>query len=169
MSDIEKATIKVGAEAYEWWRGLQPAPVGSGRGDKAALSKLSRAPDPLSALMVSATIDLWKRLGSKDYDADRVAVMAAVLARVKKNDSERVARRLGEGRRVKEVRFSRLISTDDPTDLMRQLGRVIRMIDDCANVRDLAESIYDLTDPLRAGSRRRRWLYDYHGASMDDA
>lgn len=154
----------MGAVAQNWWRGLaqsndgKPAP-----GSRAALAKLRRAGSPLEVMMEPDALRLIQWL--QGFDADRVAVVAGVLAYVREDVDARIVRIVGRSSledemsaMLSENRFRRLLQTP-ADDLLEPMRRLVRLAKN-ANVADLAESI------LYWGDRRKKqWIFDYYRAS----
>jgi CRISPR system Cascade subunit CasB len=160
--------------ARRWWRELNP-PEDSGRsGDRAALAMLRRATELPEIWAIGAYHALRDQLhGGKDED-NRIAVLAHVIAHVRDEPKPRrsFARALGappEGNAdssdavMSPLRFKRLIEARDAPDLMREFRRAIHLLGSTANVSDLARSILAWNDKTR-----RRWSFDYFGASFAD-
>ena len=162
-------------EARRWWRELIPDAVTGQRGDRAVLARLRRAATPLAAAEEAATIDLARRLGGGLRTLDDVAVCAAVLAHVRRDDGGPVARRVGPDPRdlnrrplVSALRFRRLIQADSPEDKLVQFRRLLALADHTADVADLARALLDWSE-----WRRREWIFRYYAgeppARDDDA
>ncbi len=161
-----EATRSAGAVAQNWWRGLaqsndgKPAP-----GSRAALAKLRRAGSPLEVMMEPDALRLIQWL--QGFDADRVAVVAGVLAYVREDVDARIIRIVGRNSledemsaMLSESRFRRLLQTPpDNLLLLEAMRRLVRLAKK-ANVANLAESI------LYWGDRRKKqWIFDYYRAS----
>lgn len=146
-----------------WWRGLQPR-TENGRslpGDRAALARLRRAGTVMQACMTPATLDLCRKLGAAPEEVDTMALIAAILANVRKDVSVSFARQLGGEANDKPLlsplRFQRLIEASEPDAQLTAFRRAIVQAGRRASVRDLAESLLDWND-----QRRQRWLYEYY-------
>ncbi len=160
-----------GARARDWWRDLQNNP-----GDRAALRRTSNLPE---VPLIPAALDLMLRLGwrrvsdaERDWYAERVAVVALVLATVHEDRKEPVARQIGipQGRDgnpiVSEVRLRRLLTAEDSNELLQEALALVRLAGGSVNVADLATSLLDWSNPRR--NVRQRWLYDYHGIAVSN-
>ena len=161
--------------AQEWWRRLQPDsargnPQERG-GDRAALARLRRAASLAEIMAEEATIDLWRSIGSDDtQQLQRVAVIAHVLAHVRKHDDEpTVMRRVGRRSygdadsaklALKPIRFRRLLAAREDEELMREMRRLVQMADRRLDVGHLAASLLFWSDTTRA-----RWAFDYFAAT----
>jgi hypothetical protein len=64
------------------------------------------------------------------------------------------------------MRFKRLVAAREPDDLLVAFRRLAAVLDDTANVRDLARLLLAFTDPdERCGDIARvGFAFDYHGA-----
>jgi CRISPR system Cascade subunit CasB len=164
----------VDEKARRWWRDLNPKEDSGNPGNRAALATLRRATEPREIWMVEAYHNLRRRLGGGRDDCDQIAILAHVLAHVRDEPQppQRFAVMLGarpEGSTdasdhvMSPLRFKRLIEAVTPLDRMREYRRAVRLIGNRANVGDLALSILAWNDQTR-----RRWSFDYFGASLAD-
>lgn len=182
------STIKKAAS--DWWAELGPVKNRSGRqypGQRATLAKLRRAAgDPLAAAVEPATIELYRRLGLVSADASRtekaamltrVAVLASILAHVRKNSADKVGRALGpppgakngEGAAMSQLRLARLLAARGDEEIATAFRRAVMLLkngpDVTANVGDLAWLILTW-DRGELGDRTRTlFAFDYHNAS----
>jgi CRISPR system Cascade subunit CasB len=166
-------------EARKWWSRLQPRER-DGRslpGDRAAIARLRRASSILEAATEPATADLYKRLGLSfpERDLRRAALIAAVLAHVRDDTTERVAIAIGIPRGgadttalLTPLRFRRLIAAREVDDLLIAFRRVISILRGAVNVKDLARLLLAWTDPVdnRAKIARTRFAFDFHRAGQ---
>lgn len=142
-----------------WWWSLKER-----RGDRAALR---RCRSPLEVALEPAFHDLLKRLGSRlpEVERDRIAAAAGVLANVDANTparslAELMARPRGGKPAVSDLRFRRLLRLETGEELMRELGRVLQLLDGEAPVANLANDVFRWGDSVR-----KRWALDYYGAA----
>ena len=160
--------VDYGTVATQWWRGLVPAdsakPVLGWK--RAALARLRRADSPLEVMMEPYALRLVQRMSAFRAAPDRVAVLAGILAVVRKDVRDPIARLLGrrslddETATLSEGRFRRLLQT--PTnDLLDPMRRLVRLAQGEVNVRDLAVSVLYWGEPTK-----KRWIFDYYGASF---
>ena len=150
----------------DWWAACIVADTGTA---KRARAELRRAVGVTDALGVSATHELNRRLAAAGHDLrqrrdgpDRLALIAVALAHVKEDRGTTAAQRFGAGdpKALSGLRFSALIRTKEPRQLMRPLTRALRIIKGGANVRMLAADLYWWSDTTRTN-----WCFDYHGAT----
>ena len=155
-----------GAVAEEWWRGLVPADDGTKPAQgwqRAVLARLRRATTHLDVMTEPYALRLFQQLPRYP---DRVAVLAAVLAGVRKNDRRPITRVLGresldnaESAMLSESRFRRLLQTPD-SELLDPMRRLVRLAKGEVDVRHLARAI------LYWGDRtKKQWVFEYYGAS----
>ncbi len=163
--------------AKRWWEQLRPREV-NGRsipGDRAALARLRRASNVMEAASEPATGDLYRRLKFSDPTGDlpRAALIAAVLAHVKKDPEKTIliARAIGSPRGGEEttalitpLRFKRLVSAREPDDLLVAFRRVVAILGGTANVADLARQLLSWTAEHHRDLARTRFAFEYHGA-----
>lgn len=165
------------AAAHAWWKQLQPQEIEGRvtRGDRAAAARLRRASSVLEAATEEATADLYQRLEftSPDRDLPRAALIAAVLAHVRKENRHKVAEAIGTPRSggdttplISPLRFKRLIAAREPDDLLTAFRRVVAILGKEANVKDLAQLLLGFTDEHWADIARTRFAFAYHGAAI---
>jgi CRISPR system Cascade subunit CasB len=166
-------------EARKWWSRLQPQ-VRNGHslpGDRGAIARLRRASNILEAAIEPATADLYARLGLSfpERDLPRAALIAAVLAHVRDDTTEPVAIAIGTPRGgadtttlLTPLRLRRLIAAREVGDLLIAFRRVIAILREATNVRDLARVLLAWTDPVhnRAEIARTRFAFDFHRAGQ---
>ncbi|MEQ1711500.1 MAG: type I-E CRISPR-associated protein Cse2/CasB [Hyphomicrobium sp.] len=165
--------------AWTWWDRLQPHDR-NGRsvpGDRAAVARLKRASRILDAAAEPATAALFQMLGFARYAADRdlwrSALVAAVLAHVRKDDkSHGVAAAIGAPHGVAEatalvspLRFKRLVAAREPDELLIAFRRTVAQLGNTANVKDLARQLLLFTSDHHGDIARTRFAFAYHGAA----
>lgn len=171
--------------AFRWWNAMKPQPHehGTTPGDRAALARLRRSGNPLELAVEPATAELFRKLAfdgtspserSIDRDIATAAVLAGVLAHIRKPVGGSLARAMG-GKRgdravVSAIRMKRFMAAREPEDVLRQYQRILAMLGDTADVRDVAENVLAWLDPSPAGDRARtRFAFAYHGTTLEDA
>ena len=142
-------------------------------GDKATLARLRRAASPEEALREAQTIHLAKKLGFTSNKPDfteeelqklmQVGVIAAVLAEVKEHKGKQNnPRTLGpktetdENPSMSSLRFRALLAAKDEVDLLREMRRVVKLLGNKVNVKNLASDIFFWSDNTRVN-----WTYHY--------
>lgn len=144
----------------EWWRKLE-----DNRGDRAALR---RAASIDQVMFNPAFHRLWRGLkGTPWQRAERVALIAALAARVREHRSEKTfAAQLGTPPRGREkaalsgLRFRRLLQAREPNELLQGCSRAIAMCGNNVNLLNLAESIYWWGNGVQ-----KKWAFDYYDAN----
>ena len=134
----------------------------------AARAELRRAQTPLDVAQVGFYHVLIRRLreagyGVNSYSSDRVAVAAALIARIRyHNGRSPFAKQMAELRRgtplISKVRLKRILAAEENEDVVRELSSAIRIIGERANIIDLADGVVNWNDRTR-----RDWLYKYYG------
>lgn len=170
-----------------WWQALTPREEQGRaiRGDRAALARLRRADSLLEAASEPATIELYDKLRSehsfgrdKEWmakrDLPRAALIAAILAHVRKDDRDQMiasaigVRRSGEDTPalITPLRFKRLITARSADELLVAFRRLVAILDRTVNVADLARLLLAFTDPdpEKADIARTIFAFHYHGA-----
>lgn len=152
MSDETKGP---GAVALGWWaREIAPRDIPAARGLSARLRRAA----PLALLCEPKVQELGAALGLRAPQADRLIQIATLLAEIRDNSAETLARRLGGQEPVlSSLRFQRLLRAEGD-ELTDHLRRAIIIADRRCNVAALA------TDLLNWEAARPRWCFPYFGA-----
>lgn len=160
-------TAAIGLLATAWWQALQPVDIvgKTRRGDRAALARLRRCATVNDAVFDEATHKLCHHLDAGERGLERAALVAAVLAQVRVNNSAlKVARQIGvpttEGAAtMSELRFRRLLQADSADEQLTGFRRLVALAGRELNVADLAQGLWRWDD-----ADRRRWVYAYYDA-----
>ena len=151
--------------AVEWWRDLvseEPGGRTTQGARRAARARLRRAATPIEVMQEPEALRLIRRL---PRDPDRAAILAGVLAFVREPDDQPIARAIGresfdeDKALMSKARFQRLLQTPG-NELMDPLRRLVRLTKGRANVRDLSLTVLYWGDRVK-----KRWIFDYYGAS----
>ena len=173
-------TVQAGA-AFHWWNALQPQKRENGTtpGDRATVARLRRCSHSMELAVEPATAELFGKLRfdhakATDQNIATAAVLAGVLAHIRKQAAGSLARAMGarQGERaiVSAIRMKRFMAAREPEDVLRQFQRILAMLGDAADVRDVAATVLAWLDPSPVGDRARtRFAFAYHGATIDDA
>lgn len=152
MSDEKKGP---GGIALGWWsREIAPRDIPAAKGLSARLRRAA----PLAVLCEPAVMELGTALNQRPTQADRLVRLATLLAEIRENSAETLARRLGGAEPVlSSLRFQRLLRAagDELTDHLR---RAILMAERRCNVAALA------ADLLNWDAARPHWCFQYFGA-----
>lgn len=143
-----------------WWQELE-----NHRGDRAMLRRASG----IEQVMFNPAFHrLWRKLkGTRWTSAERVAVIAALAARVKVHDSSAsFAAQLGTAPAGRDkpafsgLRFRRLLQIADREELLSACSRAIALLGGRINLTNLAESTYWWNDGVR-----KQWAFDYYATA----
>jgi CRISPR system Cascade subunit CasB len=147
----------------------------AGKGGNPGASARLRRADLIGASMEEVAIDLFRRLApisklERETLFERTALIAAVLAHVREDNNRKVAAAAGETtggeqRVLHPLRLRRLFAARTATECLIAFRRLVALLGKKANVADLAESLLDWPDERRGAARRKRWAFDYYGAS----
>jgi CRISPR system Cascade subunit CasB len=162
------------AEAlYEWWEDLQEIDPPKDRtrprnSDRAGRAALRRCGTIAQIIRVPAYQHLCRRMQQKGWSAssssqgDRLAVVAGLLAHVKEDDGQPLAKTMSaraEGSdqpKVSTLRFMRLLDSPDLETIFTGLRRVLPLMEHKANVKALAEDLIYWGDNIK-----KKWAYAY--------
>ncbi|MBT3070570.1 type I-E CRISPR-associated protein Cse2/CasB [Rhodomicrobium sp. Az07] len=157
----------IGDEARKWWESLQPAKSGedaNGGGNRAALAKLRRCSTWIEAAAERETALLFRRVGSgNEQRLCRAAVLAAVLAHVRENETTKIASSVGPQKgdeataQLSQLRLRRLLTASGDDEILTAFRRLVALKGGKANVADLAEIILN----WHREDRRMRFAFDY--------
>ena len=156
----------------DWWRNLE-----NDTGERAALRRASS----LTEIMTSpAYVRLLRTLRAEGYSISssnkslsKIATIAGLAARVKTQTSEGLATCMGTPKTggstpaFSELRLRNLLARDDLEELYTQLRRALAILDDRANLPDLAATVWNWTrlNDKKPYDPRRRLAYDYYSAA----
>jgi CRISPR system Cascade subunit CasB len=154
----------------DWWQALE-----NDRGGRAALR---RAATLTEVMLCPAFHRLLNDLRQAGYAVPesrypKLAAIAGLAARVRAETDDGLAKRMGTPKSggdkaaVSELRMRRLLACDDLEELYTLLRRALSLLDDRANLTDLAAVVWHWTpmDEKRANDPRRRMAYDYYEAA----
>ena len=149
-----------GKVLHKWWLGLEE--------DRASRAVLRRCAT-LDAVTLSDAYQRFYRymLACNAWSADAVprqndklAAIAGLLAHVKTEDAQRLPIKMSElsGDRplVSELRFRDLLKIETTDDLFVSLRRALPLIDNKANIYQLANDVYWWND-----NTKKQWAYSY--------
>lgn len=155
-----------------WWHGLE-----HDKGERAAL----RRAGSLTEVMLSPAFhrllrELRKtKFGITESRYTKLAAIAGLVARVKKEPESpaSLATRMGEPKaggkapKVAELRVRNLLACDDLEVLYTVLRRALALLDNQANLADLAAIVWHWSpmDDRRPNDPRRQMAYDYYAAA----
>lgn len=161
MSWLEfKPDNPAGQQLMLWHRALA-----DNRGDRAALRRCGTL---VEVAFVPAFHQLIRALRASidaPVNPDRLLAVAGLAALIKQPISPLMPSQMakphagGSNPPVSELRFRRLLQCQTQEELFTTLRRVLHLLDDQANLCDLANSVYGWNERTR-----KRWAYDYYGA-----
>ena len=155
-----------GAVCASWWRQTFAADDGASRMVRA---RLRRCATPAEALTIEAVHDLNAQLRAVGYRpaADRLALVAIILAHAAESGNRRLAEALGQreskdgARALSELRFQTLIHTTNHVGLIAPLRRAMAIVRRTpVHVAALAADLYRWNENVRTS-----WCFQYYGAS----
>ena len=162
-------TKSPGSICAAWWHQTFGADDGAAR---MARARLRRCSTPAEALTIEAVHDLNARLRAGGYylpyhSADRLALVAIVLAHVAEGGDARLAEAFGHcvskdgPRALSALRFQTLMRTTDQAALITPLRRAMAIVRQApVNVAALAADLYRWDEDTRTA-----WCFQYFGAS----
>lgn len=148
---------QLGNALLRWWEGLD-----THREDRA---QLRRAASLTSVALTPGFQRFYRFLVANglsevnaDGQRDRLAVIAAVLAHIKKRDERNfpASMREGDQQKVSELRFRRLLESPAIDDLFVGLRRTLPLVGHAADPNKLANDIWYWGDKVR-----KDWAYAY--------
>lgn len=152
-----------------WWEQLNHA-----KGERAALR---RSASLTEVMMSPAFASLLRALRSSGYaisDQDaplaKLAAIAGLCARIEEQAGGGLGERMGTPKAggktatLSELRLRRILACDDIEELYTLLRRALALLDDRANLADLAATIWHWSplDEKRPHDPRRQVAYDYY-------
>lgn len=146
------------------------------RGDRA---RLRRAETPDDVLLTEPFFNFLRQMPDswrQQWNLPIAAMVAAVLAHVKENDSKNsfaaqlASPKPGTDRsRMSELRFQQLQKSRTPDEFFRRLIRAVKLTDSHVNIISLADSIRRWMNEYRCGTSLKpldrlavRWASDYY-------
>jgi len=153
-----------------WWQALEH--------DKGERAVLRRAGSLTEVMLSPAFHRLLRELrqagcGIAGARYPKLAAIAGLAARVKAESSGSLANRMGQPKAggnapvVAELRMRNLLACDDLETLYTLLRRALALLENRANLADLAAIVWHWSpmDEKRANDPRRQMAYDYYAAA----
>ena len=152
------ANKPLGELLQKWWEDLQDR-----NGDRAELHRAETVTDViLLPAFQRACLRFKPYFQHEENWEERLAAILGLLSHIRQLGEKKLALDMAspnilknEPPVVSELRFRRLIQRDR-ADLYVSMIRVLRMLDNKANLHDLAYSVYFWGDNVK-----RRWAFDY--------
>lgn len=105
---------------------------------------------------------------AENWQKDKLAVIAGLLAHVKAEDTQRLPIQMseldGDRPKVSELRFCDLLKIETTDDLFVSLRRTLPLIDNKANIYQLANDVYFWGDKTK-----KDWAYSYRWPAKPSA
>lgn len=142
-----------------WWQGLE--------NDKGTRAELRRCERPEAVMLHPAYARLHSQLaahlrGSWNWEWHLAAVVGLLVHVRQRNDSRSLAKQMGgSDPDVSELRFRRLLQCK-PGELYPRMIRILRMLNNTANLPDLIGSVFHWGDPVR-----KRWALEYFAVTPE--
>lgn len=141
----------------EWWENIK-----QNRGERAELSRAKSVDDIILLPVFQRSCLRFKPFfeGENNWES-RLAEVLGLLAHVRKTSSQEIALQMAGGPKptdppvVSELRFRRLLQKDR-RELFVAMIRILRLLDNQANLHDLANSVYYWGDRTK-----RDWAFTY--------
>lgn len=152
---------------YSWWAGLDLRD----RGGRAALRRLN---EPADCVFQSSYHDLRQKLAAfGNADPEALAAVAILVASVRDGTvrgtfPRRLRGTVADRAVFSELRLQRLVQVGSAGDTVRQMRRALAMLDNKADVADLAHWAYQLAHPVLREQAARAFAYEYFGAVVRD-
>lgn len=180
MSELQKNIPETGSSvrpgksggAKAWWESVQPSKNGDGRtggGNRGALARLRRCSSWIEAAAEPETALLFNRIGQGQVKRlPRVAVLAAVLAHVRADETSKVASSIGpQGgddatARFSPLRLRRLLTTEGDDAILTAFRRLVALKGGTADVANLATLILNWDNE----KTRMKFAFDYWQAGQ---
>jgi CRISPR system Cascade subunit CasB len=156
----------------DWWTALEA--------DKGERAELKRTENPLRVVFSPAYHNLLYRLQEAGYrlgssNRERLALLAGLAAHVRQHTDSAgsLAAQMGRSKpgsdkaTVSELRFRRILATDDLGELYTQLRRAISLLDGAVNLIDLARVLFHWRPIAEQNpyDPRKNWAYDYYAVA----
>ncbi len=153
-----------------WWKKLED--------DKGERATLRRAANLTGVMLSPAFHRLLNELrragfGVPENRYPKLAAIAGLAARVRSDDGETLATSMGTPKMnggkavVSELRMRRLLACDDIEELYTLLRRALALLDNRANLGDLAATVWNWMpmDDNNPKDSRRQMAFDYYEAA----
>lgn len=151
---IFQANTPSGKTLRDWWADLE-----NNKGDRAALKRCGR---PVEIAFIGAFHKLRFNLQSEAFSPERLLLVAGLVPQVRLGDPStdqgrgddlavQMAKPSGKGREaaVHELRFRRLLQCQHSHELLIDLRRIIRLLDNRVDIYSLANTAYGWNDRTR--------------------
>jgi CRISPR system Cascade subunit CasB len=151
----------------EWWRELE-----NDRGGRAALRRAASLTEVMLCPAFHRLLNDLRQASCAVPESryPKLATIAGLAARVRAEIDDGLAKRMGAPKSggdkaaVSELRIRRVLACDDLEELYTLLRRALALLDDRANLADLAAVVWHWTpmDEKSPYDPRRRMAYEYY-------
>lgn len=153
-----------------WWQGLE-----TDRGERAYLRRAATLTEVMFSPAFHRLIYALRAAGFGVAESryPKLAAIAGLAARLKSADGKSLGEQCGAPGKsatkpdVAELRMRRLLACDDLEELYTLLRRILALLDDTANLADLAATVWNWKrlDEKHPYDPRRRLALDYYAAA----
>lgn len=145
------------------------------KGERAVLRRAASLTEVMLSPAFHALLNDLRRAGYgvPEYRYPKLAAIVGLAARIKTVSSDGLATRMGMPKpggaasTVSELRLRRILACDDIEELYTLLRRALALLDEQANLADLAATVWHWSplDDKRPYDPRRRLAYDYYAVA----
>lgn len=142
-----------GKHLQAWWESLNDTPS-----EKALLRRASSVNDVAMSRAFHQLCNKMRPFMNKEYGSweDQMAAVAGLISHVRHTTEKSLAEQMaGDPPTVSELRFRRLLQRDRD-DLYVSMIRILKMLEQKANIFDLANSVFYWGSKVK-----KRWAYVY--------
>ena len=154
----------------DWWQQLE-----NDKGERAVLRRAASLTEVMLSPSFHSLLNDLRRAGYRvpEYRYPKLAAIVGLAARTRTTASDSLATRMGTPKpggsapTFSELRLRRIVACDDIEELYTLLRRALSLLDDRANLADLAAILWHWS-PLgdkRPYDPRRRIAYDYYAVA----
>ncbi|MEA3277195.1 MAG: type I-E CRISPR-associated protein Cse2/CasB [Pseudomonadota bacterium] len=177
MSEINKYPFPQGRPDHpsfallsSWWQRLE-----NDKGERAVLRRAASLTEVMLSPAFHALLNDLRRasFGVPEYRYPKLAAIVGLAARIKTMATDGLATRMGTPKpggsapTFSELRLRRILACDDIEELYTLLRRALALLDEHANLADLAATVWYWSplDDKRPYDPRRRLAYDYYAVA----
>jgi CRISPR system Cascade subunit CasB len=145
------------------------------KGERAAMRRAASTTEVVLSPAFHRLLNELRRagFGISESRYPKLAAIAGLAARIKGEEDERLATSMGTPRSnggkasVSELRMRRLLACNDIEELYMLLRRALALLDNHANLADLAATVWNWVpmDEKRPNDPRRQMAYDYYAVA----
>jgi CRISPR system Cascade subunit CasB len=154
----------------EWWLDLE-----QDKGERAVMRRAGSLTEVMFSPAFHRLLNALRKAGYAvpERRYPNLAAIAGLAARLKGSDGPSLGTQCGTGRKsaskpdVGELRMRRVLASDDIEELYTLLRRAVALLDEHANLADLAATVWNWKrlDEKHPFDPRRRMALDYYAAA----